>query len=175
MVWRKKRRHPGAKHVKRHDSPRIEELEPRLLFSADAAGVFSPDIYNPLQPATDILVDEYLEPITPNSNQAVHDEQRLELVFVDTDTPDYQQLVDDLLTERDDGRLIEVIVLDNTRDNTGKPYSRSCSVSRTEPSVTIPAALRCMRRKNLMSPPMDSHGPTADATRTSVGPHSSNA
>ena len=42
-------------------------------------------------------------------SSVVADEQRLELVFVDTDTPDYQQLVDDLLLRPDDGRRIEVI------------------------------------------------------------------
>ena len=44
------------------------------------------------------------------------DTVRLELVFVDTDTPDYQQLVDDLLSESDESRHFEVIILDNNRD-----------------------------------------------------------
>ncbi len=41
---------------------------------------------------------------------------RQELVLVDTDTPNYQQLIDDLLTSEDDSRHLEVILLDNTRD-----------------------------------------------------------
>mmetsp|Transcript_727 Transcript_727/g.1683 ORF Transcript_727/g.1683 Transcript_727/m.1683 type:complete len:207 (+) Transcript_727:1174-1794(+) len=60
-------------------------------------------------------------------------------------------------------------------ENTGKPYSRSTAVSRTEPSVTRPAHLRWNRRRNLMSPPTDSHGPTEDITITSLSPTSSNA
>ena len=43
-------------------------------------------------------------------------EERLELVFIDTDTDDYEQLLDDLLAEKDDGRQIEVILLDKDRD-----------------------------------------------------------
>ena len=49
------------------------------------------------------------------------------------------------------------------------------SVSRTEPSVTSPPTPRCLRRRNLMSPPTLSHGPTELMTRTSFGPHFSNA
>ncbi|ASJ73793.1 DUF4347 domain-containing protein [Granulosicoccus antarcticus] len=39
-----------------------------------------------------------------------------ELVFVDTDTVNYQQLVDDLINQGDSGRQFEVFVLDNSRD-----------------------------------------------------------
>jgi len=42
--------------------------------------------------------------------------ERRELVFVDTDTPDYQQLLDDLLANQDETRQFEVILLDNESD-----------------------------------------------------------
>lgn len=94
----------------------IEELEPRLLLSADAAGLFAPDPFATQQPVTDILLDDNFERVHQVPGTADSENERLELVFVDTDTPEYQRLVDDLRTERNDGRLIEVIVLDNGRD-----------------------------------------------------------
>ena len=48
-------------------------------------------------------------------------------------------------------------------------------MSRTDPSVTRPPTPSCLRRRNLMSPPTDSHGPTDDMTRTERGPHCSKA
>mmetsp|Transcript_52762 Transcript_52762/g.77257 ORF Transcript_52762/g.77257 Transcript_52762/m.77257 type:complete len:226 (-) Transcript_52762:81-758(-) len=54
-------------------------------------------------------------------------------------------------------------------EKTGKPYSRRISVSRTEPSVTRPPTLSCWRRRNLMSPPTDSQGPTEEMQMTSLG------
>ena len=41
---------------------------------------------------------------------------RSELVFVDPATPDYQQLLDDLLSREDDYRQFEVVVLEADRD-----------------------------------------------------------
>lgn len=49
------------------------------------------------------------------------------------------------------------------------------SVSRTDPSVTKPPIASCLSLRNLISPPTLSHGPTDDMTRTSLGPHFSNA
>ena len=49
---------------------------------------------------------------TTASNEIVFDE----LVIVDPTTPDYQQIVDDILAQRADGRVIEVLVLDPTQD-----------------------------------------------------------
>jgi hypothetical protein len=42
-------------------------------------------------------------------------------------------------------------------------------VSRTEPSVTRPPTSSCFRRRNLMSPPTDSHGPTDEMQMTLLG------
>ena len=48
-------------------------------------------------------------------------------------------------------------------------------VSRIDPSVTTPAVFFCARRRNLMSPPMESNGPTDEATRTVLESHISKA
>ncbi|MEP3825084.1 DUF4347 domain-containing protein, partial [Marinobacter sp.] len=122
---------------KKHPAPIIEALEPRMMFSAD---IFGGAVDNP---ATDdslaSLLDDtaaVLEKQTSQLNrvqtEAALSESspvegdvtssseetfpRLELVFVDADTPDYQQLVDDLLSNSDNSRRFEVIVLDNNSD-----------------------------------------------------------
>ena len=70
----------------------IESLEPRILFSAD---VFP----SAIDGYTDPVADTFAElPVTvlPDSRGA----DRLELVVVDRSTPDYSQLVDDLLASQ---------------------------------------------------------------------------
>jgi len=86
----------------------FEELEPRLLLSADLPAVLAPDRGD----------DEPVAIHEEISTTAVTDEQHIaqELVFVDTDTPDYQTLVDDLLSNSREDRQIEVVLLDNSRD-----------------------------------------------------------
>jgi len=39
-----------------------------------------------------------------------------ELVIVDTATPDYQQLIDDVLAQNTDANLVEVVLLDSSRN-----------------------------------------------------------
>ncbi len=94
-------------------------MEPRLLFSADLDGGLvsgAPDSHAALlDPAlTQALVA--LPPAGADGEIRAAGEIRQELVLVDTDTPDYQQLVDDLLANDDATRHLEVILLDNTRD-----------------------------------------------------------
>ncbi|MBZ2169515.1 DUF4347 domain-containing protein, partial [Marinobacter sp. F4216] len=125
------------KKQKKRGAPLIEALEPRMLFSAD---MFAGAADNP---ATDdslaTLLDDTAavlekqraqlakeqtqsEPseLSPQDQEvtspATETSVRTELVFVDTDTPDYQQLVDGMLSESDDDRRLEVILLDNNRD-----------------------------------------------------------
>ena len=90
----------------------FEELEPRLLLSADLPvdipAALAPDrgegelvsIHEEIT-ATAVTVEQY---------------SRRELVLVDTDTPDYQALVDDLLSNSREEHLIEIVVLDNNSD-----------------------------------------------------------
>ena len=91
----------------------IETLEPRLLMSAGLeAFVINNDSVQGealLQPAT----EAELIPQSDANQTQVELIQRQELVFVDTDTPDYQLLLDDLLNNQADDRQFEVILLDN--------------------------------------------------------------
>jgi hypothetical protein len=90
----------------------FEELEPRLLLSADLP------IDIPAALAPDRGDDEPVSLHEEITTTAVTVEQYVshELVFVDTDTPDYQLLVDDLLSNSSEDLLIEVVLLDNNSD-----------------------------------------------------------
>ena len=112
----------------------MEELEPRLLFSADLPGVLAqsgllgadPDT---TPPAIVAMVD------APAVGAAIGQQQQTpaeagfslsqpragtvpqkELVFVDAGAPNYQQLINDLLKAQAQGRPIEVVVLESGRD-----------------------------------------------------------
>ena len=52
----------------------------------------------------------------PEGETQAADEQGLELIFVDSDTPEYRALLDDLLQYPDESSRYEVIVLDNASD-----------------------------------------------------------
>ena len=90
----------------------FEELEPRLLLSADLP------IDLPAVLAPDRGDDEPVAVHEEITTTEVTGEQHTahELVFVDTDTPDYQTLVDDLIGNSGEDRLIEVVLLDNSSD-----------------------------------------------------------
>ena len=112
----------------------MEELEPRLLFSADLPGVLAQSGLlgsdtQSIPPAIIALVD------TPALGVAIgHQEQtpteagfslnqpragatpQKELVFVDAGAPNYQQLINDLMKAQAGGRHIEVVVLESGRD-----------------------------------------------------------
>ena len=117
----------------------IEALEPKLLFSADIFGGVgdAPNAEDPLQTLLDEATGKLTQqPGDPDSNrdesaavepllldesefQAILGSEprlRSELVFVDPATPDYQQLLDDLLSRQDDCRQIEVVLLEADRD-----------------------------------------------------------
>ncbi|MEE9492937.1 MAG: DUF4347 domain-containing protein [Gammaproteobacteria bacterium] len=98
------------------DIPLMEELEPRLLFSADSIVVL-PDnqdaIFQPFDsgPAESQLIQ------TENSYQSsASQSSRYEIVFIDAGVDDYQQLLNDLLSQQDSGRRFDIYVLDNDRD-----------------------------------------------------------
>jgi len=97
---------------KRRSAMVFEELEPRLLLSADLPidlpAVLAPDL------GEDEPVAVHEEIITTAVTEGQY--ASCELVFVDTDTPDYRLLVDDLLGNSSEDRLIEVVLLDNNSD-----------------------------------------------------------
>jgi hypothetical protein len=105
----------------------MEELEPRLLFSADLPGVLAqsgllggePDSTPPAivammdAPAVGVAIGHPEQ--TPaeagfslNQPRAGATPQK-ELVFVDAGAPNYQQLINDLLKAQAEGRPIEVV------------------------------------------------------------------
>ena len=95
----------------------FEQMEPRLLFSADVEGTHAAD----QQPSpTDAYQQTVLEQSLDSDREVTREtpaaEVRIELVFVDTDTPEYQTLLSDLLTYPDDSTRYQVFELDNSRD-----------------------------------------------------------
>ena len=105
------RRRKAGKH-KTHAARGIEfeELEPRLLLSADVpidAGEVIAGMDEDMQAGLSMDVTD-----TPfDSEQA----QRKELIIVDTDTDNYQQLIDGI-TEGKDSDRFSIVALDNNRD-----------------------------------------------------------
>ncbi|MFK7888897.1 MAG: LamG-like jellyroll fold domain-containing protein, partial [Gammaproteobacteria bacterium] len=103
--------------------PVLEELEAQVLYSADALGgldaVLVANKDESVLEAT--LLESHNNHAEVSAAQvAVSSEQleqvRHEIVFVDTDTDNYQQLVDDLTRNSDGTRQFDVYLLDNSRD-----------------------------------------------------------
>ena len=93
--------------------PLVEEIEPRILYSADfAPGLVDAAALTPT--AEQRTVDPAGEFIQTSAQDA--QARRHELVLVETNTPDYQKLVDDILKQGGDGRDIEVVLLDASKD-----------------------------------------------------------
>ncbi len=100
--------------------PILEELEPRILYSADLplAGA----VEQPL--VAEYRIDALIAPPSSDntsanlSTTAGNDETATarELILVNTDVPDYEQLVEDLLGERPDGRRFSIVLLDAGSD-----------------------------------------------------------
>jgi len=95
--------------------PLIEELERRLLLSADVESVLvdpslgQPD--SPRDPAAE--VDLLRDDLAATEIASV---ARRELLFVDSGVAGHEQLVKDLLGGSADGRTLEVVLLDSGRD-----------------------------------------------------------
>ncbi len=96
----------------------FETLEPRLLLSAEGFGAIVADSGlddDQALPQTGAEI-AILQVDETEQVQIAAVSQTQELVFIDSDTPDHEQLVDDLLEQAGSGRQIEVIVLDAERD-----------------------------------------------------------
>ena len=95
--------------------PLLEELEPRILFSAGLEGVLlDTDELNEL--LDEVPAVELVLPAVQQTTPVEAETQSKELVVVDSATPDYQRLVDDILTQAGADRQIEVVMLDATDD-----------------------------------------------------------
>jgi len=97
----------------------ILELEPRVLLSADqpAAGLGDDLLNRPDSLAAHVA---YLSNSTSSNDASVTEsvtqtEEFRELVIIDPSTPDIDVLLTDLLSQAEDGRTIEVVVLDSDR------------------------------------------------------------
>lgn len=103
----------------------VRQLESRILYSAspvpadlggdspaenDALAILSPDE----ETGTSLASSGQEQDQTVESNTEQWTSR--ELVLVDTDTEDYQQLVDDLLSQDDSRRTFEVVLLDSKTD-----------------------------------------------------------
>ncbi|MBV2135387.1 MAG: tandem-95 repeat protein [Candidatus Thiodiazotropha sp. (ex Ctena orbiculata)] len=92
-----------------------EELEPRLLLSADLVGVAVDLIPNDTGQAddeTDLQVIEAALQTDTQTQSVLPDPTTRELVIIDPATPDYQSLLDDLISRDSGGRGFEVVLLD---------------------------------------------------------------
>ncbi|MCG7988346.1 MAG: Ig-like domain-containing protein [Candidatus Thiodiazotropha weberae] len=91
-----------------------EELEPRLLLSADLAGAAIDLIGNDTeQPANEADL-QTIEAALQSENQFRSDPPEptpRELVIIDPATPDYESMLDDLLSRNDDARQFEIVLL----------------------------------------------------------------
>jgi hypothetical protein len=96
----------------------FEPMEPRVLFSAGAEGVFAADAIpsSALLNTAQVQVQELITATTPAGETQAISEIRQELVFVDTSAPDYQQLADDLMARNDGSRQIKIFYLDSNQD-----------------------------------------------------------
>lgn len=106
-----KRPPPSKRYEQR---PVFEELEKRLLLSADLPGmVVDPSLVGDAGDEPVVQVD-YIHP----EDAPQHADAKLlrELVFVDSGIEDADALVRDLQAQRPDGRDFDVFLLDSTRD-----------------------------------------------------------
>jgi hypothetical protein len=96
----------------------IEQLEPRLLFSADLHPIPS-EVGLPYEDsATDfgVLRTDLIPNAVESENTPGQENHRHEVIFVDAGVPDERLLVDDLLANVDNSRHFEVVILDSNRD-----------------------------------------------------------
>ncbi|MDX1764619.1 MAG: DUF4347 domain-containing protein, partial [bacterium] len=96
----------------------MEQLEARLMFAADLEPI-TLDGGRPYQDGmTDlpVIATDLVASILERRNDTTALMVRREIVFIDTQVPDYQDLVNDLLATSDDGRHVEVVLLDSQRD-----------------------------------------------------------
>ncbi|MEW8105359.1 MAG: FG-GAP-like repeat-containing protein, partial [Candidatus Thiodiazotropha endolucinida] len=94
-----------------------EELEPRILLSADLVGVAVDPASNDVEQQVDETelqtIEAGLQSVLSNQTDE-SDISTRELVIIDPATPDYQSLVDDLISRDGDGRSFEIVLLDSS-------------------------------------------------------------
>ncbi len=93
----------------------FEELEPRLLLSADPLAV-AVDAGAAIVQEHRLEIDENSTAIARTGNDQSLSGVRNELVFIDARAPNYQQLYNDLIKAQQQGRTVHIVVLDAHRD-----------------------------------------------------------
>ncbi len=99
----------------------VEELEARILFSADAAGALIDPSLAPVANDTG-SIQQILLPTTADQQQAAPTTQTsasassTELVFVDARVPDAQTLIAQIVAQQDGQHTLEIHWLDGTQD-----------------------------------------------------------
>ena len=100
----------------------FEELEPRLLLSADGLGVITESSVATLQTLVHseneniIIVQHQTEQSSTVIQNKVQSDNRSELVIIDSRAPNFQQLHNDVIKAQQQGRDINVVILDAHRD-----------------------------------------------------------
>ncbi|RKZ58972.1 MAG: hypothetical protein DRQ44_14180, partial [Gammaproteobacteria bacterium] len=100
----------------------FEELEPRLLLSADGLGVLTESSVATLQTLVHgeneniIIVQHQTEQSSTVIHNKVQTDSRSELVIIDSRAPNFQQLHNDVIKAQQQGRDINVVILDVHRD-----------------------------------------------------------
>jgi VCBS repeat-containing protein/parallel beta-helix repeat protein len=97
------------------DFPRrllIEELEPRILFSADLA----PTVLDTVPAVAEQRVLDAGGEFMNQADQAQVQHATTEVVFVDTRVSNYQQLIDDIKAGENPDRQIDIVILDPNKD-----------------------------------------------------------
>ncbi len=128
-----------SRSSRRRPGPHIEVLEPRLLYSADVFGAL--DLLSADNPADQGIEDatsvldlsatfdaDRPDPTPPPPVNPEFTSPR-ELVFIDTATPDYQTLVDDLSRS---GRALEIVLIEpdqNGIDLIGRTLARHQAIT----------------------------------------------
>ena len=99
----------------------FEELEPRILLSADGLAVITESSVATLQNIVHsdnehtMIVQHHAEQVS-TSVQSNTQNTRTELVILDSRAPNFQQLHNDIIKAQQQGRDINVVVLDAHRD-----------------------------------------------------------
>src|SRR6185312_244912 len=103
------KRQPAARR-----KPHIEEIEPRILYSADTPLAVLDTHALSEQRTLDASGEFAAQP----STQTTHAQPSTshEVVFVDTSAPDYRKLVDDIRSQSGSDRQLDVVLLDANSD-----------------------------------------------------------
>ena len=101
------------KSVPTRRRPAVEEIEPRILYSADLSpGLLqAAPLASPAEQRTLDAGGEFTAATAVQSATAAPQAQPHEVVFVDASVPDYQKLVDDIKANAGQQRQVDVVLI----------------------------------------------------------------